>query len=259
MLFNLIVWEFEDLQGIWECCLSSFSLSKIVNNFAIWICLFDIWIIEVDYGVSIRERFTLDTIIEYYFLLSTCVDSLDFTIMSNILINNFRVGCIFGMILFEVLETEIFIIILHVLLHIIVGVWLLIYILNNIFIGSLEWRVLWHINILILSILEHLFIEFRFILSIDYLTMGLILVIHTISKVIIILISIVVVIILVLVLHIISVLLVILILLWIILLEGVSLLLIHLLVLSKSIGSLRIVLRFSLSLFKNQSLLFHGT
>ena len=114
MLFNLIVWEFEDLQGIWECCLSCFSLSKIVNNFAIWICLFDVWIIEVDYGVSIREWFTLDTIIEYYFLLSTCIDSLDFTIMSNILINNFRVGCIFGMILFEVLKTEIFIIILHV-------------------------------------------------------------------------------------------------------------------------------------------------
>ena len=70
MLFSLVVREFEDLQAIGECCLSRFCFGKVVHNFLIGICLFDVVVVEVNYGVPIWEHFSFNSIVEDNFLLT---------------------------------------------------------------------------------------------------------------------------------------------------------------------------------------------
>ena len=88
MFFNLLIWKFKDLKTIRIGCLSSFSFSKIINNFLIRISLFDIIVIEVNNCVSIRECFSFHSIAEDNLFLSILISSLNLTIIANYLILN---------------------------------------------------------------------------------------------------------------------------------------------------------------------------
>ena len=95
VFFDLIVCKFENLETISERGLSGLCLSKIVDNSLISVCLLDITVIEVDYGVAVWEDLTLHTIVEYYFFLSVFVHSLNLTIVSNNLLDNLHIsGCL---------------------------------------------------------------------------------------------------------------------------------------------------------------------
>lgn len=108
MLFNLIVSKLEHLQAIWEGRLSCFSFSKIVNYSLISIGLLDVAIVEIDNSVTIRENFTLYSIIENNFFLAILINSLNFSIMSDDLLNNFHVYGALVMILLRELHIKVF-------------------------------------------------------------------------------------------------------------------------------------------------------
>lgn len=86
----------------------SLRLGKEVNHFTIRECLFDILVVEVNDGISVRERFTLHAIVENDFFLAVLINTLDFSIMADILFDNFLVGQGLAMVLFWEFETEIF-------------------------------------------------------------------------------------------------------------------------------------------------------
>ena len=91
VLFNLIVSKLKDLEPIWECGLGCLGFCKVINNFLVWISLFNVIVIKVNYGIAIRENFSFHAIVEDNFFLTIFIDSLDFSIMSYNLFNNFLV------------------------------------------------------------------------------------------------------------------------------------------------------------------------
>lgn len=115
MLLNLAVGEFENLESIVKRSLSRFRFRKVVDYFQVREGLLDILIIKVDYGVAIRERFTLDSVVKNHFLLSIGVHSLDFTIASNVLVYHLGAGRGLGVVLSWELKTEVFLLFLFVL------------------------------------------------------------------------------------------------------------------------------------------------
>lgn len=92
VLFDLIVSKFENLKTISKSGLCCPCLSKIIHNFLISVCLLDVIVIEVHYGVAVWEHLTLHTIVEDYFLLSVFVHSLNLTIVSNNLLDNLHIS-----------------------------------------------------------------------------------------------------------------------------------------------------------------------
>jgi hypothetical protein len=92
VLFDLIVCKFENLETISKGCLRGSCLSKIIHNSLISVCLLDVIIIEVHYGVVIWEHLTFDTIVEDYLPLSVFVHSLNLTIVSNSLFDNLHIS-----------------------------------------------------------------------------------------------------------------------------------------------------------------------
>lgn len=64
MFLYLIIREPKDLESILESGLSSFSLSKVIDNPLIWVGLLNIIVVEVNNGITIREHFPLHTIVE---------------------------------------------------------------------------------------------------------------------------------------------------------------------------------------------------
>ena len=91
MLLDLSVWELEHLQAVRESGLSGLGFSEVIHDFLVWIGLFDVVVVEVDYSVAIREHFSLDSVAEDDFLLPIIINSLDFTIMTNWLLDDFEV------------------------------------------------------------------------------------------------------------------------------------------------------------------------
>jgi len=72
--------------------LSCPCLSKVVDNLLVRVCLLNVMIVEVNYGVTIWEDFSLNPIIEYHFLLPVLVDSLDLAVMANYLLNDLHIA-----------------------------------------------------------------------------------------------------------------------------------------------------------------------
>lgn len=70
----------------------SLRLGKEVDHFTVRECLLDILVVKVNDCISVRERFTLHTIVENDFLLAVLIDTLDFSIMANILFDNLLIG-----------------------------------------------------------------------------------------------------------------------------------------------------------------------
>ena len=109
MLFNLVVAKFEYLKLVRESRLSCLGLGKIVYNFAARERLLDILIVKVYYGVTICEGLTLDSVVEYHLFLSVLIDSLNLSILSHILLNDFLVRESLVVVLLGILKTKIFV------------------------------------------------------------------------------------------------------------------------------------------------------
>ena len=73
MLLNLVVGELEHLKTVWEGSLSGLCVCKVVDDALIRIGLLYVVVIEVDYCVTIRENFSLHSIVEDYLLLTVFV------------------------------------------------------------------------------------------------------------------------------------------------------------------------------------------
>jgi len=91
VLFDLVVAEFENLQLVRESCLRRLSLCEVINNFAIRESLLDILIVEVDDSIAIWEGLALNSIVENDFLFTVLVNSLNLSVMSHILLDDFLV------------------------------------------------------------------------------------------------------------------------------------------------------------------------
>lgn len=108
MFLDLLVGKLEDLESVREGGLRRLCLSKVINNFLVGPSLLDILIVEVYYGVAIREAFSLDTVVEDDLLFAVGVYSLNLSVMRDDLVNN---SCILGslaVVLLRQHETEIF-------------------------------------------------------------------------------------------------------------------------------------------------------
>ena len=88
VLFDLVICKFEYLKTISECSLCCPCLGEVVHDSLVSVCLLDVIVIEIHYGVAIWKYFTFDTVVEDYFLLSVLVDSLNLTIVSNYLFDD---------------------------------------------------------------------------------------------------------------------------------------------------------------------------
>lgn len=88
VLFDLLVRELEYLKPIVESSLRCFGLSEIIYNFLVRESLLNILVVEIDDSVSIWEGLTLYTVVKNDFLFAVSIHSLNFSITTNVLINN---------------------------------------------------------------------------------------------------------------------------------------------------------------------------
>lgn len=88
MLFNLLIGKFKDLEPIRKSCLSRFSLSEVIDDLGVWICLFDIIVVEVYDCIPIGMSLPSNTIWEYDLFLAIDKSSLNFSVIAhNLLLN----------------------------------------------------------------------------------------------------------------------------------------------------------------------------
>ena len=99
MLFDLVVAKFKDLKLVREGSLRCLRLSKEVDNFSVLERLLNVLVVEVNYGVTIGEGLTFDTVVENYFFLSILIDALDLAIVAHVLLHHFLVSQRLAMIL----------------------------------------------------------------------------------------------------------------------------------------------------------------
>ena len=106
MFFDLIVSELENLEPIWERGLRGPRFSKVVDDSLISIGLLNIVVIEVDNGVAVGDHLSLDSIVEYDFLLSIFVHSLDLSIVSYDLFHHLHVDRCLAVVLHREFHVE---------------------------------------------------------------------------------------------------------------------------------------------------------
>ena len=80
MLFDLFVLKFENLNAVWQCSLCCLGLVEEINNFSIRESLFDVFVTEINYGISISKSFSAYAIAENNFFFTVKINSLNFTI-----------------------------------------------------------------------------------------------------------------------------------------------------------------------------------
>ena len=88
VLFDLLVRELEYLKPIVESSLRCFGLSEIIYNFLVRESLLNILVVEVDDSVAIWEGLTLYTVVKNDFLFAISIYSLNFSITTNVLVND---------------------------------------------------------------------------------------------------------------------------------------------------------------------------
>lgn len=135
MFLNLTILEFKNLKSIWKCGLCSLCFCKIIHNFLVWVSLLDIIIVEINYGVSIRECFSSYTIWKYYFFLTINEYSLYFPIIAhNLILDSIIIRISLTVIFLWELHLIIFIFLLIIslmlLLLLILAHWFIIYFWN---------------------------------------------------------------------------------------------------------------------------------
>ena len=89
VLLDLFVLEFEDLHTVGESGLGSFGLREEVASLAFFETLLDIAVLEENYLVAVWPDLPLHTIWKNDFFLTVIIDSLDFTLLANILFDQF--------------------------------------------------------------------------------------------------------------------------------------------------------------------------
>ena len=99
MLFDLVVAKFKDLKLVREGSLRRLCLSKEVDDLSVLESLLNILVVEVNYGVAIREGLTFDTVVENDFFLSILIDALNLAIVAHVLFDHFLVSKRLTMIL----------------------------------------------------------------------------------------------------------------------------------------------------------------
>ena len=108
MLFNLAVAKFKDLKLVREGSLRRLCLSKEVDDLSVLESLLNILVVEVNYGVTIWEGLTFDTVVENYFFLPILIDALNLTIVAHVLLHDFLVRKRLAMILLWEFKAEVF-------------------------------------------------------------------------------------------------------------------------------------------------------
>ena len=91
MLLNLVVLELEHLQTIWEGGLSGFGISEVVHDSLIRVSLLDVIVVKVHYCVAVWEHLSLHSVVEDHLLLAILVESLDFAIIADDLLDDFQI------------------------------------------------------------------------------------------------------------------------------------------------------------------------
>lgn len=112
VLLNLTVAELEHLQAISIRSLRCPRLGEVVNNFAVWVRLLDVIVVEVDNGVAIPERFSANAIAENYLLLSVGISALHLTIVAHNALDCLRVRLLVVVVLIEELHLVVFLFVL---------------------------------------------------------------------------------------------------------------------------------------------------
>ena len=112
MLLNLVVAEFEDLKLVREGSLRCLCLREEIDNFSVGERLLYVLVVEVNYGVTIWEGLTFDTVVENYFFLAVLIDALNLAIVAHVLLDNFLVRQRLAVILLREFEAEVFLFIL---------------------------------------------------------------------------------------------------------------------------------------------------
>jgi hypothetical protein len=92
MLLNLLVGKFKHLKAVSEGGLRGASISEVVNHLAVGEGLLHIFIGEVNNHVAVSICLPLHAICKNNFLFTGLVDSLDFAIVANHLIDYLLVG-----------------------------------------------------------------------------------------------------------------------------------------------------------------------
>lgn len=110
MLFNLSIGKFEDLKTFLQRCLSCLGFTEVIHYSLIRVCLLDISIIEIHYGVTVLVSFSPHFICKCYFLFTIQEHPLHLPISSRDFISHSDVGVIFVMVFFGVLYGKFFII-----------------------------------------------------------------------------------------------------------------------------------------------------
>jgi hypothetical protein len=114
VFFDLVVCKLEYLEAVRERCLSSLCLCKVVHNLLIRVCLLYIVVIEIHYGVTIREDFPLNSIVEDDLFFAVLIDPLNLTVMSNDLLHHFHIRRILVVVHRRELHVEFFLLVLIV-------------------------------------------------------------------------------------------------------------------------------------------------
>ena len=158
-VFNLLIWELEDLKTIRVRCLRGFSLSKIVNYFLVGIGLFNVIIIEINDGVPVRECLSFHTIAENNLFLTILVCSLNLTVVSNYLIlychvlSEFLIVIFwqkFHLVIFVLLIIFVILLNFFIFILIVVIILIIVVILNDFFMNRIFFFL--HIHLIALNI-----------------------------------------------------------------------------------------------------------
>lgn len=128
MLLDLTVRELEHLQAISVGRLSCPRLGEVVNNLAIWVRLLDVIIVEVDDGVSISESFSANAVAKDDFFLAVGVCALNLAVVANDALDSLLVLIILAMVLVE----EFHLVVLFFVLHVITGLFSVLFVASNI-------------------------------------------------------------------------------------------------------------------------------
>lgn len=115
MFFDLVVREFEHLQAIGEGRLGCLCFCKVVPDFLVGEGLLDVLVIEVHNCVAIWESLPFHAIVENHLFFAAGIDTLNFSIVTNLLVNDFRVCRSLSVVLTRELETVVFLLFVFVL------------------------------------------------------------------------------------------------------------------------------------------------
>ena len=104
VLFNLVVREFENLKAVRHSCLCCLSFAEEINNFLVWVSLFDVPIYKVYYLVAVGISFSPNFVGKDHLFLAIAIHSLNFAIGSDVFSSDVQIFKFVIMILIKILN-----------------------------------------------------------------------------------------------------------------------------------------------------------